>query len=475
MHFARTADGIRVWWVVRQGSGALRTGIAASQALTAIEPGDSATSTPTVNESSQLPGTYYADIPSAFFSTNGTGHYSVVIQVTASPLEAEHELLFVSDELWSDLAQPGDAMDLVANAVDAAAIATDAIDADAIAADAIGASELATSAVNEIRDGILADSTPFNGADIAAILADTAAMQPLVDVAISTRAAPGDAMALTAAALVALADSVWDEDIVAAHGTADTAGLLLRALGAVLSQRSNNANLNDLLGVPDSAGVDLVDRIATFLETAGPNPHGTGAWDATASISQQDVRDAMKLAPTAGAPAAGSIDQELDGILADTAAMEPLVSANLDAQVSLVETDAAAAARAAATQALITALNDLSATDVENAVWDAAKSGHVVAGSFGEAVVAAAGHAGLHCVLDGGAGAANIPDDGDNNLVSARLRIFATKALADAAALGAVDGADGELLRLNIDLASYTAGNQTPNIQRLVSMRRTSA
>lgn len=77
------------------------------------------------------------------------------------------------DAAVSSRAAPGDAMDLVANAVDAAAIATDAIDADAIAADAIGSSELAATAVNEIRDAILSDSTPFNGASIAAILTDT--------------------------------------------------------------------------------------------------------------------------------------------------------------------------------------------------------------------------------------------------------------------------------------------------------------
>jgi hypothetical protein len=58
---------------------------------------------------------------------------------------------------------------------------------------------------------------------------------------------------LTAATIAAIVDGVWDEDIVAAHGTADTAGLLLRALGAVISQRTNNATLNALLGVPDAA------------------------------------------------------------------------------------------------------------------------------------------------------------------------------------------------------------------------------
>lgn len=37
--------------------------------------------------------------------------------------------------------------------------------------------------------------------------------------------------------------------------------------------------------------------------------------------TDQDVRDAMKLAPTAGSPAAGSVDTHLDDILADTSAI----------------------------------------------------------------------------------------------------------------------------------------------------------
>jgi hypothetical protein len=58
-----------------------------------------------------------------------------------------------------------------------------------------------------------------------------------------------------------IADGVWDEDIVAAHGTADTAGLLLRALGAVISQRANNPTLNALLGVADTAGYTIADTV----------------------------------------------------------------------------------------------------------------------------------------------------------------------------------------------------------------------
>jgi len=64
----------------------------------------------------------------------------------------------------------------VSNAVTLPTIPTNWITADGIAADAIGSSELAAAAVNEIRDAILSDSTPFAGANI--------------DAAVSSRATP---------------------------------------------------------------------------------------------------------------------------------------------------------------------------------------------------------------------------------------------------------------------------------------------
>lgn len=307
-----------------------------------------------------------------------------------------------------------------------------------------------------------------------------------LDAAVSSRAAPGDAMDLTAAAV----DDVWDEPI-AGHLTAGSTGEALN----------------------DAAG---------------------------SVLTQQEVRDAMKLAPTAGAPAAGSVDEHLDTIEADTAAMQPLVdvaistrsshtAADVDTQLSgthgagswatatgfatpgdvtaaqaaiqadiaalndLSQADVQAAMTAqgytvgraanldnmdatiSSIAAAIAALNDLDAASVTAAVWDAAKSAHVLSGSFGEAMVAAAGHAGLHCVLDGGSGAASLPHDSNNQLTAARLRIFADKATADAATLGAADGADGELIRLFIDSAIYNAGSLAAVPTVLAALRRTAA
>ncbi|MCG8435114.1 MAG: hypothetical protein MJA83_13890 [Gammaproteobacteria bacterium] len=95
----------------------------------------------------------------------------------------------------------------------------------------------------------------------------------------SNIAAPGDAMDLVASAV----DAVWDENIVSAHGTADTSGLLLRALGAIISQRSNNPNLDAILGVPDAASQDVPSAVDTQLSSS----HGTGSW--------QDLEDRTHL------------------------------------------------------------------------------------------------------------------------------------------------------------------------------------
>jgi hypothetical protein len=65
-------------------------------------------------------------------------------------------------------------------------------------------------------------------------------------------------VSIAPADIAAIVDGVWDEDIVAAHGTAATAGLLLRVLGSAISLRTFNNTLNALLGVPDTAVTDTV-------------------------------------------------------------------------------------------------------------------------------------------------------------------------------------------------------------------------
>ena len=92
------------------------------------------------------------------------------VQADTDDIQARLPAALVGGRMNSDVGN------MQVGVIDAAAIATNAIDADAIAADAIGSSEMAASAVTEIQSAILSDAIPFQGADIAAILSDTDAI-----------------------------------------------------------------------------------------------------------------------------------------------------------------------------------------------------------------------------------------------------------------------------------------------------------
>lgn len=76
---------------------------------------------------------------------------------------------------------------------------------------------------------------------------------------------------------------------------------------------------------------------------------------AAGGLSQQDVRDAMKLAPSAGAPAAGSLDQQIDDI-----------EGYVDNEVTeiLVDTGTTLANQLATVDGKIDGLNDISVNDI---------------------------------------------------------------------------------------------------------------
>lgn len=126
-------------------------------------------------------------------------------------------------------------------------------------------------------------------------------------------------MALTVGERGTLVDAVWDEDIVAAHGASDTSGLLLRALGAAISQRANNPTLAALFNIPDTASTFLADAIDTELALN----HGSGQWDATASTAA--IATAVWGTALPGAFGAGSagfilgtnLDDVVSGVAAD--------------------------------------------------------------------------------------------------------------------------------------------------------------
>jgi hypothetical protein len=74
----------RVWFTLDDGKGALKTGVAGDATFTVLALDDSATTAPTVVESTQAAGTYYADVPGSFLTTHGAGNYAVQIVVAAT-------------------------------------------------------------------------------------------------------------------------------------------------------------------------------------------------------------------------------------------------------------------------------------------------------------------------------------------------------------------------------------------------------
>ncbi len=351
---------------VRLGTGLPATGIAPGDFTPTVRALDTATDDGSVAAVVEIGGGRYSLIIRGAFTTAETaGNYAWAVSVASTTpfvrdiigdtirfLDADEDDLTAgiaavqadTDDIQSRLpaALVGGAMDS-----DVSNIQNDVITAASIAAGAIGASE----APNLDAAVSSRESEASASARAATNQAEHDATQALIAL-------------LNNPTVAAIADAVWDENVVAAHGAASAAGLLLRVLGEAISTRVNNGTLNALLGVADTPGTDLPEQIDTELSAA----HGAGAWDATATVPPQTIRDAMKLAPTGGAPAAGSVDEHLDDILADTAAIEPLVTLNLDATVSSRESAAAAAVREANILAAITALNNLSITDVQTAL-----------------------------------------------------------------------------------------------------------
>lgn len=184
---ARTATGVRAYFKVVSATGNLITGVpAGSFTVLVINPADSANQALTVSQSSQQPGVYYVDIPSAFLTTHGAGAYGLSIGVhNGSPA--------VNDEMLASLEVSVRDLDDIPTAV-------------------------------QVRDSILADGIPFNGA--------------LIDASIASRASIGDPMTLTVGEREAIADALLD--LAAGVETGFTLRQTLSIMVAILAGKVTN-------------------------------------------------------------------------------------------------------------------------------------------------------------------------------------------------------------------------------------------
>jgi len=237
------------------------------------------------------------------FLTLATAAALATVQADTDDIQTRLPAALVAGRMDADVGA------IQAGAIDAAAVATDAIDADALATDAIAeiAGYLETTGTNPHGTGAW-DATatvPPQTIRDAMKLAPTAGAPAVgsVDAHLDTIEADTDDIQTRIPA--ALVGGRMDSDVGAIQAGAITpAAIATDAIDA------------------DALATDAIAEIAGYLETTGPNPHGTGAWTGSVLTTQQ-IRDSMKLAPTGGAPAAGSVDEALDNIEADTAAGGP--------------------------------------------------------------------------------------------------------------------------------------------------------
>lgn len=303
--------------------------------------------------------------------------------------EAIYDALFAtSANIFTGAAGSSQLTDIAANVVDSGVIATDAIGADAIAtdaitaakiaADAIGASELAAGAVNEIRDAILADSTPFDGANI--------------DAAISSRSTVTTAQ-VNAQADLALSDAGVNStrmgyvDNINGHTpqTGDTYELANGATGFVAIDTVVDAVKAVTDALPNSGALtDIAANVAAILlDTADMQPKlGTPNTDVSADIAAVKAETVLIVADTNELQSdwvnGGRLDLILDtrasqttadAIETDTQDIQSKIgtpTADLAADIATVDSnvDAILVDTGTTIPALITALNDISVSDV---------------------------------------------------------------------------------------------------------------
>lgn len=236
--------------------------------------------------------------------------------------------------------------------------------AQAMGTDALTSGALATTAVNEIRDAILSDSTPFPGAR--------------VDVAISTRAVAGDAMTLAANAIT---NAVIATDAIGAAELAADAVTEINA--AVLSAV---AALNNLSSAQAQTAADAALQAKGYTATRATKLDNADA--AVSTRSSHTAADIWSVTPrtlTGFGTLIADIWAYLTSSIATSGSIGKLVKDNLDAKVSEVP----AAVDTLVTSEIVSQVQSVLIDDfasIPATVWDEARAGHVASGSFGQAL-----------------------------------------------------------------------------------------
>lgn len=184
-----------------------------------------------------------------------------------------------------------------------------------------------------------------------------------------------------------VADAVWDEDIVAAHGTADTAGRCLKTLDAV-SDRTNNSNINALLGVSDAASTNLSDAI---WDEARSGHTTSGSFGEGVASVQGNVTGSVASVTGAVGSVTGAVGSVTGGVGGNvTGSVGSIASGGITSGSFAAGAINAAAIATGAVDA--DALATDAVDEIVDQVWNETRSGHTTAGTFGEGVASVQGN-----------------------------------------------------------------------------------
>lgn len=265
----------RAHFVIRDADGDLVSGAAALDSEVSKDGGTFADCTNEATEVATSSGEYFLDLTSTEMNAD---HVSVLIKTTTSGAKTAYVNLY-----------PMEDADIRSNVVMWNGTAPNNLNNGLVQSDVQRWLNVVVNALISGRVDVSVGAMAANVLTAAAIATDAFS-----------------AAKFAADAIAKIADGVWDEDIVAAHGTADTAGRCLRVLDAI-SDRANNSNLNALLGIADSVGVTVQTRINDVevdtqdIQTRLPAALVGGRMDSSVGAMAADVMTAAAAAADFGA------------------------------------------------------------------------------------------------------------------------------------------------------------------------------
>lgn len=282
---------------------------------------------------------------------------------------------------------------------------------------AVTAAKIGTGAITSAKfaAGAIASGTIGAGAI-------TSTEAPNLDVAVSTRAAPGAAMTIsgTITTLDAL-DTAQDTQ----HATTQAS---IAALNDLSSAQAQSAATAALTAYDPATGTEVAALASTLAGTLDANVVSV-AGSAVADVTDFQA-DVSALATSA---ALSSVASTVSG-LPDSAGVQSAAAAALTAYDPATGTEVAAVA-----SDVTTLLSRLGANDLPIVKG-------MLLGNY---------------VLDGGAGSAAVSYDANGHAASQRIRVFADASATAAATLGAANDADGEIARVVIT-SSPVSGQAYP-------------